>query len=143
MGALTNSDPVKSTHLKRIPPKTMKFFATSATLLGLTAAQKAFTGRCPEVHGTEDFNLDQYVATKWWNPLASPFMFNFPGISGCTTALYRPSESNPGFIDVINSQLLFNRWRYSAVGFVAPSVERNGELAVAFGGRMPDPEDPN
>ena len=122
----------------------MKSLATVSLLSLAASAQKTYNGYGPKVTGSQNFDLDKYIETTWWNPAASPFNFNFK-FSKCTTATYRKSDKYENYIDVINSQLLWKRWRYTARGHaIANDAEGvKGELAVGFFGSLPDKNDPN
>ena len=120
----------------------MKLLAAIA-LPTLVLGQTTYTGYCPNISGTPKFDLQKYIETPWFTPLASPFMYSYPEISSCVTATYRESEKYPGYVDVINSNILFKRWRYTVEGYAVEDPNATGELAVSFSGKLPNPENSN
>ena len=115
------------------------FTATSLLLEAHKLSQKSskhtYSGSCPQVLGTKDFNLPDYISTPWWNIVASPFFWNFEK-SICPSATYKLSQSHEGLVDIFNSGLINDTYnhgvRYTSKGLGKVSNEKDGTLSVIF-----------
>ena len=93
-----------------------------------------------------------YTNHNWWNPIASPFFWNFEG-STCQSATYIPTgEYSPEggiYFQVINQGLLrdeqaeiYGQQRYASYGYALEDTDKTGTASVIFYDEMPDPNEP-
>ena len=126
----------------------MKLFPTCFTLAlvssvvdaGLINKATSYPGTCPNIPGSQTFNLKEYTSSTWFNNAASPFFWNFP-FSSCQTATYKLNKGDQkGYISIYNSQIMAKgEWsRYTAKGKALPVEGENGKLTVAFNGKLPE-----
>lgn len=115
----------------------MKLAKLAPFLPALTSAALSYTGTCPEVTGTPDFNPDLYQGT-WFNLAISPFFWDFP-TARCTSATYKTNtdEDSIADLDVINSSILAFGFRSTFRGKAiiengTPPDDKLATLSVSF-----------
>ena len=112
-----------------------------------------FRGACPILSGTPKWNPATYVSRNWWQPIASPFFWNFPGTT-CISATYQPTgqlTSTGGvYFSVLNQGILppQKQEKYGteyevANGQAVVNTAYNGTASVIFYNGTPDPEGTN
>ena len=124
--------------------------------IGLTKPFKDdYSGTCPIVWSTPNFNLAQYIAEPWWTVAQSPFVFAQPS-DVCVSGTYKESENYPGYLNVFNSWLSppsgsqdadYENWTRQGgeenSGLAIPATN-NATLSVTFPyPRLPNPADGN
>ena len=130
----------------------LSIFSLTTGLALATDRVPHYRGQCPDLTGTPAWNPDLYTSHDWWNPVASPFFWNFEG-SSCRSATYIPTgeySSQGGiYFDVINQGLLrdeqaeiYGQERYTSYGNALEDTEKSGTASVIFYDEIPDPENP-
>ena len=117
--------------------------------------QPKYEGPCPNLKGTNKWDIDTYSSHNWWQPISTPFFWNFPG-STCISAYYNATGelSNTGgvYFSVVNQCILPEQKQeisgneYGlATGLGVENTSKNGTASVIFyqGDGIPDSEGDN
>lgn len=132
----------------------MKFslFTLTAGMALATDRVPRYRGQCPDLSGTPIWNPAVYTSHNWWNPIASPFFWNFEGTS-CQSATYIPtgeySDDGGVYFTVINQGLLgdeqaeiYGQQRYASYGTALEDTSKTGTASVIFYEGTIDPSEP-
>ena len=112
-----------------------------------------YRGACPDIQGTAKWDPATYTSHNWWQPVASPFFWNFPGTT-CTSATYIPtgeySSTGGVYFSVLNQSILppqkqekTNQTYGQAYGMAVQNTNYNGTASVIFFEGDPNPDGTN
>ena len=112
-----------------------------------------YDGPCPDLKGTAKWDPKIYTSQNWWNSVASPSFWNFPG-SSCISATYELtgeiSSSGGVYFSILNQAILpeQKQEKYGsqygiARGLAVENTNYNGTAEMLFMDAPPDPNGDN
>jgi len=123
----------------------MKLFSTAPIFTPLILAspfpdlpEASYPGTCPNVLGSQNFDLGPYITGTWFTAAQSQFKYTYDG-EVCISASYYASSDDPNNkIDVYNSFLWKTTTgpRYTQQGYAVIDTEKYGTLSVTFHGEI-------
>merc|ERR1712003_222054 len=112
-----------------------------------------YPGACPDLQGTSKWNPEIYTSHNWWQPISSPFFWNFPGTT-CISATYVPtgqttstggvyfSVTNQGILPMQKQEKYGEQYEV-ANGQAVQNTAYNGTASVIFYDGTPNPTGAN
>jgi hypothetical protein len=112
-----------------------------------------YRGACPDIKGTDKWDPVVYTSHNWWQPISSPFFWNFPGTT-CISATYEPtgqiSSTGGVYFSVLNQGILPDQTQEKtgnqyevANGMAVQNTAYNGTASVIFYQGVPSTEGTN